>query len=300
MSISKKTLLNQTLSLMIIVVFGLTNAKTIYAQPQNNDLKITYIANEGFLLSSPTKNILIDALFTEGYGLFATPPKKVIDDIMNDMHPFNNIDVYLLTHYHKDHNDSELINEYLGKHKDLPFVTSKPSIVFINGNCFDFILKKNQFFEFTPEVNQSVSGVVNDVPIKTFGLKHLSYYVNGIDMEENMYNVSFLFEMDGIKIFHSGDIELSSLRNYIENNGDWSDKIDVAFLYYELLNEASDLDFIVNTLSPKYIVIMHVPPSKAEEWTNKTEELQSKFENILFFKNSMDSKIIHFMETGND
>ena len=68
---------------MIAFVFVIISNGAIHAQGSSNNLKITCIANEEFLLSSSTKNILIDALF-EGYGLFAVSSQETINSIMND------------------------------------------------------------------------------------------------------------------------------------------------------------------------------------------------------------------------
>jgi len=265
-------------------------------------LQVTYIANEGFLLASSTHKILIDALFSNGYGSFSVPPKEVTDNIMNAKAPFDSINLFLLTHYHKDHCDPVLINKYLSNYKNIPFVTSRPSIVFIDGNCFGFIGKKKQFNVITPEINQSISKTVNNISMKVFGLKHLSFYnKDSIDLEETMFNVSFLFEMDGIKIFHSGDINKNAFQDYFAlHNNKWTDSIDVAFLYKGLLESGeSDLDYIINILHPKHIVVMHVLPSEDKTWADKIEKLKDRFPNIIYFRNSMDSKTISFSNNRN-
>jgi len=270
------------------------NLNLTYSQLHSNDLQITNIANEGYLLQSSTKKILIDALFSDGYGVFSVPPKEVTTDIMNAKAPFDNIDMLLLTHYHKDHCDPVLINEYLSKYKNIPFVTNKPSIVFIDGNCFGFIAKKKQFVVITPEANQSISQTINNIPVKVFGLKHLSFYRDSVDLEETMLNYSFLIELDGIKIFHSGDIQKNAFQDYLARNKKWTDSIDVAFLYFGLIESGeSDLDYILNTLHPKYIVMTHVIPKEMEKWFVITEQLKKKFPNILLFRNSMDSQTIN-------
>jgi L-ascorbate metabolism protein UlaG (beta-lactamase superfamily) len=280
------------IKLILILVF---NGNSVFPQASPKEFQVTYIGNEGFLLQSATNKILIDAVFSDGYGLFAAPSKEVIKNIIGMESPFDKINMLMLTHYHKDHCDPELMNEYLSMHRDIPFVTTKPSIVYINGNIFNFILLKKQFYEFTPELNECISTIVNNIPVKVYGLKHLSFYQDGIDMEENMYNVSFLVTMDGINIFHSGDIETNSLKNYIEKNGLWADTIDVAFLYFDLFqNGIPDLDYIVNTLNPRYIFLMHIPPSSNETWEAKTSELKTKFPNIIFMKDSMESRSISF------
>jgi L-ascorbate metabolism protein UlaG (beta-lactamase superfamily) len=264
-----------------------------YSQIPPHGLQIRYIANEGFLLETTTHKILIDALFKEGYGVFALPSGEVTDEIMNSKAPFDHIDMFLLTHYHKDHCDPVLINEFLSRYKNIPFVASKPSIVFIDGTCFGFIAKKKQIEIMTPELNQFVTKTIHTIPVKAFGLKHLSFYQNGIDLEETMFNVSFLFEMDGIKIFHSGDIEKNAFRDYLSKNKKWTDSVDVAFLYKGLLASGEpDLDYILGILHPKYIVVMHVLPGENEEWTAKTEKLRGRFPDIMFLKNSMDSETV--------
>ena len=272
-----------------------------YAQISRHDLQITNISNEGFLLTSSTQKVLIDALYSDGYGLFSVPPKEVTNEIMDGRAPFDNIKLFLLTHYHKDHCDPFLINEYLSKHKDVLFVAGRPSIVFIDGNCFGFVRFKKQFHELTPEVDHSISKIIDMIPVKAFGLKHLSFYMDSVDVEENMDNVGFLFAMDGIRIFHSGDIKINALRDYCAKNGKWTDTIDVAFLYYELFESgASDVDYLVETLNPKYIIVMHIPQRNIEEWPAKIEQLKARFPNILFFKKALDSKTISLSGTDHD
>lgn len=277
---------------IILFYLLLCNLNIIFSQVAQNDLKVTYIANEGFLLETASNKILIDALFSEGYGAFQVPSKELTELIIAAETPFDSINLYLLTHYHKDHCDPELINKYLSKHKKVRFVTSKPSIVFIDGNCFGFIAKKKQFLMKTPELNQSISVDIDNIFVKACGMKHLSMYKNDIDLEELMFNVAYFFEVDGIRVFHSGDIEMNDYQNYLAENNK-IDPVDIAFLYYNMLkNGNSDLEFIRKTLKPKHIVLMHVPLKKVDEIAEKTKELKNVFPNIYFFRNSMESTTI--------
>lgn len=283
---------------IVIIFISFSSLNLTYSQILPNNLQIISVANEGFLLASPTHKVLIDALYSEGYGAFSVPPKEVTDEIMDAKAPFDNIDLYLLTHYHKDHCDGAMINSYLTKYPNIPFIASWPSVVFIDGNCFGFIGKKKQFRVMTPEINKSTSQTIRNIRVKAIGLKHLSFFKDSIDLEETMFNVSYLFEMDGIKVFHSGDIKRNAFDEYLKENRQWTDSVDVAFLYYNLLKSGeADLDYIVKMLHPKYIVLMHIPPRMNDEWTVKTEQLKKKFGNILFFKNSMDSRTINITET---
>jgi L-ascorbate metabolism protein UlaG (beta-lactamase superfamily) len=277
----------------LFICLATFNVNLLYSQLKHNELQITNVANEGFLIKSQNHKVLIDALFTDGYGLFAVPPKETINQIMEARAPFDSVQLCLLTHYHYDHCDPLLINQYLKKYKDITLLASKPTLIFIDGVCFGFVQMKKQFCETTPEINQSISKTIHSIPVKVLGLKHLSFYKDGIDLEEYMYNVGYLLDMDGIKVFHGGDMLKNNLQDYIAKNGKWKDKIDVAFLNYEFFKSGlSDLEYILSTLNPKYIVIMHVPPGLNDEWTVKVEELKKRFPNIIFFKNSMEAQIL--------
>jgi L-ascorbate metabolism protein UlaG (beta-lactamase superfamily) len=280
--------------LIISIAVSIFCYNLTFSQVESNDLHITYIANEGFLLATKEHKVLIDALFSDGYGLFSCPTIDVINQIMSATPPFDNVSLCFLTHYHKDHSDSKLMKDYLQKYPDVKLVTTKPSLVFIDGEQFGFVKLKKQFSEITPKINKSISQQVNDVPIKVLGLKHLSYYQDGVDLEEYMFNVGFYIDLDGFKILHAGDTNLENLRDFINKNGQWTDPVDVAFLYYEMLNEGkSALDYITKILNPKYIILMHLPPTHYKEWSDKTNQLKQSFPNIILFNNSLESKLIH-------
>lgn len=283
------------MKIRILVIFLLiSDIILIIPQSKPKELRITYIANEGFLLATSHKKVIVDALFSDGYGFFAVPSKTLIDSIEKAIPPFDNIDMYLLTHYHKDHCDPALLVNYLERQKNIPLVCSKPSLDFIESKAGISNVMKEQIIEETPLMNQSISSTLNGMPLKIFSLKHLSFYKNGVDIDSGMHNISFLLNMDGIRIFHSGDIMKNALQLYIDQNKKWTDSIDVAFLYYQLLDSGeSDTDYVIKMLNPKYIVLMHIPPSFLAEWAKKIDQLKMKYPNIIFFKNSMDSQTLY-------
>ena len=59
-------------------------------------LEIIYIANEGFMLSSGTKKVLIDALQKNRWDYHSTP-EDVINKMNNAQPPFDNIDLLLVS-----------------------------------------------------------------------------------------------------------------------------------------------------------------------------------------------------------
>jgi L-ascorbate metabolism protein UlaG (beta-lactamase superfamily) len=281
-------------NITLIFIFTLS-CFSIIAQSGKKELQVTYIANEGFMLKSLHHKVLIDALFSDGYGYFACPSNEAIKQILSTTAPFDSVDLCFLTHYHKDHSDSELMCEYLSKHPSIKLVTTRPSLVFIDGEQFGFIKLKKQFCEITPETNKSISQTINTIPVKVLGIKHMSFFQDGYDLEEYMVNVGFYINMDGIMIFHSGDTKMDNFKDYVSTNGSSEDPVDIAFVYYELLNDGKpDLEYLLKTLNPKYIVVMHVPPSQYEDWSKKVEQLKPVFQNIILFKDELEKQLIKF------
>jgi L-ascorbate metabolism protein UlaG (beta-lactamase superfamily) len=264
-----------------IFAFGFVS---LNAQTKKQELNITYVANDGYLISSAAKKVLIDALFTEGYGFFITPSKEIINSMLKAEKPFDNVNLCLLTHHHDDHLNPELLIDYLTQQKSVHLVTSKTSLDFIDQKKKIPALLKDRIHEITPPLFKSLSETGNGISVKSTALKHMARMKDGVDLNTGYFNTSFLVDMDGIKVFHAGDINLDSFQEYVKQNGEWDDKVDVAFLYFQNFeNGETDLSYIIETLYPKYIVVMHLPPSYMAEWTPKIEKLRTKFPNFLLF-----------------
>lgn len=272
--------------LLLAILFTPSLHTKLHAQKEKCNLEVTYIANEGYLLKTDHHKVLIDALFTESYGIFDVPGKDTVNAIMEGTVPFDNVEMYLLTHYHKDHCSPELMVKYLNKFPKTRLVTNKPALVFIDGDQFGFVSYKDQFIELTPEQNKDESKKINGIHITAHAMKHLSFFRKDVDIEQYMYNVAYTIEMDGVRIFHSGDTSIENMKTYIEQNKDWKPNVDIAFVYYGMLNTEDDLKYIISTLHPKKIVIMHVPLYLAKEWKNRTEELKEYFPELYLLNKS--------------
>ncbi len=268
-----------TIWILLLLLSSLIATKAV-----NPGIDITYIGNEGYLLKTSQHKILIDALFSESYGAFDIPKKDTLNAIMEGLSPFDNVNLYFLTHYHKDHCNPALIFKYLKKNRDIRLVTNKPALVFIDGDQFGFISCKKQFIELTPELNGSLSTTLDGVDIISHSIKHLPFIKNGIDLEEYMFNSAFTIITDGIKIFHSGDADFNNFKSYFENDKTYIPNVDVAFLYYDILNSSENLQYVLNKLNPKKIILMHVPLKKHEEWKLKTDQLKTLYSEIYFLQ----------------
>lgn len=78
--------------------------ETAGATPANAaTIEITYIANEGVLISSGDKQVLLDGLHREYGPEYAFLPPAQREKIETAQAPFDEIDLILLSHLHLDH-----------------------------------------------------------------------------------------------------------------------------------------------------------------------------------------------------
>jgi L-ascorbate metabolism protein UlaG (beta-lactamase superfamily) len=246
----------------------------VIAQEKFN-AEITYINNEGFMISNNNSKIVIDGLYYYSYGngIPNTDP-IVLNKIMNNETPFDNTRLHLVTHNHADHYNITMMTNYLKNNPQSVFVGDstmvKPMISKFPG----------QLFNTNPSKYVSVDTVINGFPLSVYNLIHDTGY--------RIYNVGYLVDIDGLKIFHSGDNTLEDTTEYIKYNID-TIAIDIAFINYNaLLKSSSNSNFYKRHLHAKYIILMHLPDGQINSVKSKVAELGEGFPPIFVFSASME------------
>jgi metal-dependent hydrolase (beta-lactamase superfamily II) len=82
---------------------------TISSCTQQKKIDVTYIANAGFLIESSGKQIIIDALFKQGWDNYLIPEDSIVTNIITQQPPFNNSNLMLITHDHADHFNASMV-----------------------------------------------------------------------------------------------------------------------------------------------------------------------------------------------
>jgi len=244
-----------------------------------NNTTITYVANSGFLLSGGGNNILIDALFNEGFGQYDPPSDSLIKLMVDKVTPFNNVDLYLVTHNHGDHFYAPLVSDFLKEHFESILVSS-------NEVC-DQVKDKNIHKKHVKGISLSVGEysdtVFNGIPLKIFRLKH-----TGDSTGVQITDFAFLIDLNGVKIFHPGDITFEWDKSILEKFNLEKENIDIMFIPYFDLSEAS-AKYIKEVIKPKNIVAIHFPPKEFKEASKKFLEV---YPGGIVLEKPMDTKII--------
>lgn len=250
---------------------------------------VTYVANEGFLIQTENRKILVDALFGGIKGDWCEQPSDSALDIMiNGQEPFDSIDVVLVSHNHSDHFNEQLVSEFMVKN---------PNTILVCPNQVNQSLEANasysRFSERIRPVHYSdpkdTFMVLGDIQIRAMKMKHGSYFEKNdntgelIDLHKDVEHIACLVMIDGSNFFHSGDASPETFKNYMEGGLEIG-KIDFAFMD-RVFMRPNGMMLINELIKPDKLIFMHIEPMKVGYYKSIIKDL----DDILIFSKPLDS-----------
>jgi len=245
---------------------------------------VTYIANSGFFIESNGKQIIIDALFKNGWNSYLTPTDSIVSDIINQSEPFNKLNLMLVTHNHGDHFNAAMVVSYL--------LNNSKNILIAPPLVTNTILKHTDSKKFENQIVHldKITKEKNDTTIH--GIRVRSFFIQH-DLRPQIENVGYLIDIDNLTVFHTGDYngyeleEFKKLQLQHEN-------IDLAFLnFYGFWNVKEEREFTKKYINPNKITLIHIPPAEIET-VKDSVKLINDFINITVFESSMNKKSFKF------
>lgn len=249
-----------------------------------NKLDVTYIANSGFLIESGKKQVLIDALFNQGWGNYLTPSESIVSGIINQNKPFNKSNLMLITHNHGDHFNAAMVANYL--------LNNSENILIAPPLVSNTILKHPDSKKFEKQIVllDKINPEKNDTTIQ--GIRVRSFFIQH-DARPQIENVGYLININNNTVFHTGDyngyeiVELKKLQLQHE-------KIDLALLnFYGFWNTEEEREFTEENINPNKIALIHIPPAEIETVKDSIKQIHD-FIDITVFESSMKKKSFIF------
>ncbi|CAN5803609.1 hypothetical protein BH18ACI5_BH18ACI5_05700 [soil metagenome] len=127
------------------------------APSQPGILVVTYIANEGVLIASGDKQILIDGLhrrYQRGYPYLPEPHREKIETAAP---PFDGIDLVLVSHLHLDHFHPESVGRHLQHNPQARLVSSQQVVGEVEKPFKDYAMIKSRVTTATPRLTQRIA-----------------------------------------------------------------------------------------------------------------------------------------------
>jgi len=242
---------------------------------------VHYIANDGFLISSPTKTILVDALFKNPFG-YPDPPEEIIEKMVQSQPPFAHIDLMLFSHAHRDHFEPETALRVLMKHHETICVANRAVCEELKEAAGeDYAKIKDRIRDINPEWGEirreSIAGI-------NMGL----FCVNHADPEKAYKTLAFVLDLNGMKVLHLGDLNPPANAEHFKNLQLHEENISLAFIDPFCLLDASGRTSVREYIRPREIVLMHLRPRDVDKYE---ADVKRHFPNIHVFRESMESKL---------
>jgi L-ascorbate metabolism protein UlaG (beta-lactamase superfamily) len=241
-------------------------------------VSITFLANEGVMLSSGTQKVLIDALFQKYETGYAVPADSTRAALEAARSPFDDVSLILVTHRHGDHFHPAPVAAHLRANPRATLLTSKQVIDSLRGRITpNGGLQRRLLARTTPpgaRRREEVDGIVVDV----LGLPH------GGRRHRNVEHLGYIVELGGRRVLHVGDTDVdeSAFAPFRLDTA----RIDVALLPAWMVTSREGRRAIEKWIRPRQVVAFHVGEGEQRE---VTREVQAALPRAVTFVRSLET-----------
>jgi len=210
---------------------------------------ITYISNDGVMLTQGERKVFIDAIHQTPPGNgWVVPTPSEMASVVSGNPPYDAADLIMITHNHGDHYGISSVRDYVAASPQT-LLLAPPQV----GNNFSDL---TQLVDVTPPVllgNRTVLEV-NGITVEVLHLHHFNIFGNDFSAVENF---AYLVHLGGKKFLHMGDVELSP--ENITPFGLQDEDIDVVFFPTFSTLVGQQMQQVVDTyIQPRQVVALHL------------------------------------------
>ena len=242
-------------------------------------LEITYIANEGVLITSGDKQVLIDGLHREYDRAYAFLPDAQREKIENARAPFDQIDLILVSHRHLDHFHPESVGLYLQHNPNAQLVSSQQVVDEVQKNFKNFQAIKSRVTATTPAWKEKVAMNIAGIDFDVLRIHH------GTGRHAQIQNLGHVIKLGGKKLLHVGDAD-TAVENFDSFNLD-EQAIDIAFIPIWFLLYPYGQTIVKEHIKPKQIIAVHISTSEGDTASAK---IKQSFPNAIAFTTLLEKK----------
>ena len=246
---------------------------------QTPTVEITYIANEGVLISGGGKQVLIDGLHREYERDYAFLPPADREKIETAKAPFDKIDLILVSHRHLDHFHAESVGLHLQHNPNAQLVSSQQVVEEVEKNFKDYQAIKARMTGATPPWKERVAMKVAGIDFEILRLSH------GTGRHATIQNLGHIVKLGGKKLLHVGDAD-TSVENFERFNLD-EEQIDIAFIPFWFLTGTEGQTVVRDHIKPKQIIAVHISPGESERTIT---QMKQAFPGAVAFTTMLEKK----------
>lgn len=222
-------------------------------------VKLTFVADDGVLVSDGTKAVAIDALPPTSTVLvnqqtisWIPAAPGLLDAIQNATPPYDGIAAYLVTHDHPDHWAQASTVSFLASHPLAVLAGPQQVVSRLAGHP--------RVSGLSPGLYQSGETTVDGIRIRAYGMLHFNNF--GVDFS-SVQNVAYLVELGGRKVLHLGDADYT--RENFATFDLLGERIDVVIVPAAAAKvTAANIQLVRSLIAPRLIVAAHLETAMSE------------------------------------
>ncbi len=213
-------------------------------------LRVTYLANEGVLLTAGDKKVVIDGLFRSAMEPYLNHSADTRKTLEKGEGTFAGITVALATHQHADHFDAGAVADFL---------RDNPKAVFAaHSGVTDLVRRHSEVM--AKQLRPSSTEFRETLHLNGIRVDVLRLYHNGRKPD---MNVGYIVHLGGKKILHAGDA-LNTAENFRRFDLP-KEKIDLALLPYWYAMSDEGIAVVREQVKAANVMFIHVPPGEMAE-----------------------------------
>ncbi len=258
--------------------------------------KVTYVANEGFLLEIDGKKILVDALFHgDDIDWCHAPAPDTVRRMEKAEAPFDGVDLILITHRHVDHFTPELVLAHLASHPGAVVVAPPQATAELRAlpawtAAYESRVK-------TPDLDlfESFEVTHHGIRAEAFLWRHSTYMLSdektgeSYNKHEDIENLVFLVEVGDLRLMHLGDAFFWENLEFLDER--YLPRQKVHLLFLEGWSEEYQ-EKLLHWLTPGHLVFMHLP-AEPEQAENLSRWVTERVPGALVFTEPMTTRCFH-------
>ena len=225
---------------------------------------ITYVGNQGILIEKGDLKVLVDGLHREYKPAYLHLPDSRLEDAVKGKPPFDNIDVILVSHIHRDHFHAETVGKYLQHNEGTVLIGSNQVADSLKEQFIDYEKISSRVRPVTPSPGRRETISAGGIEVEVLGLHHTNSRFDWIQ------NLGFLVKLGDERILHVGDASMSPDQfSTLEIS---ANDVDIACLPFWFFIYGSGQQVIRDEVQPARMIALHIDPREAENYATRIQE----------------------------
>ena len=242
-------------------------------------VSITFLANEGVMLSSGTRKVLIDGLFQKYETGYAVAADSTQAALAGARAPFDDVNLILVTHRHGDHFHPAPVVAHLRANPRATLLTSRQVIDSLRSRIPPNAGLGRRMLARTMVPGSRGREEIDGIAVEVLGLPHGGRRHRGVE------HLGYIVELGGRRVLHVGDTEVSETA-FAPFRLDTA-RLDVALLPAWMVTSREGRRVIERWIRPRQVVVFHVGEGDQQD---VTRAVQSAMPGALTLVRSLETR----------